>query len=81
MRHHRYHKERITSFLTNFEFNTNSMTQRYVKNKCCSLDDEKMHISCQRYQRLSAKFVDTNKNDEKDKNTQESKINSITVIR
>ena len=33
-----------------------------------------MHISCQRYQRESAMFVEQNKNDKNDKNIQELKI-------
>ena len=64
MKHHRYYKERIASFPTNFELNPKSITQRWLENKFYSLDDEKMHISHQRYQRESARFAELGNNDE-----------------
>ena len=73
MKHHKYYKERIASFVTNFELNPNSVTQRWLENKFYSLDDEKMHISCQRYHRESARFVETNNNNKQNKSTQEPK--------
>ena len=74
MKHHRYYKERIASFLTKFELNPNSITQRWLENKFYSLDDEKMHISRQRYQRESTRFVQPNNDVEQNKNNQEPKI-------
>ena len=71
MKHHKYYKERIASFLTNFELNPNSITQRWLENKFYSLDDEKMHISCQRIHRESARFVQPSNNIEQNKNTQQ----------
>ena len=57
MKHHKYYKERIASFLTNFELNPSCITQRWLENKFYSLDDEKMHISRQRYHKESARFT------------------------
>ena len=74
MKHHKYYKEKIASFLTNFELNPKSITQRWLENKFYSLDDEKMHISRQRIHRESARFVLPSNNNEQNKNTQESKI-------
>ena len=33
MKHHRFYRERISSFLTTFELNPNSITQRWLENK------------------------------------------------
>ena len=33
IKHHKYYKERIALFLTNFELNPNSITQRWLENK------------------------------------------------
>ena len=42
MKHHWYYKERIESFLTTFELNLNSTTQRWIENKFYSLDKERI---------------------------------------
>ena len=43
MKYHRYYKERITSFLTTFELNPSAITQRWIKNKFYSLDEERIN--------------------------------------
>ena len=67
IKHHKYYKERIASFLTNFELNPNSITQRWLENKFYSLDDEKMHISRERFHRESVRFVEPSSNTEQNK--------------
>ena len=42
MKNHRYYKERIVSFLTTFELNSNSITQRWIENKFYTLDEERI---------------------------------------
>ena len=37
MKHHKYYKERIASFLTTFELNPSSISQRWIENKFYSL--------------------------------------------
>ena len=44
MKHHKYYKERIASFLTTFELNPSSISQRWIENKFYSLDEERMHL-------------------------------------
>ena len=79
MQPHRYYKERITSCLTNFELNPNSFNQRWLEPKFYPLDDEKMHVSCQRYQRESAKFIEQITIIEKRKICKKPKYNINTV--
>ena len=62
MKHHEYYKERLSSFLTNFELNPSCITQRWLENKFDSLDYEKMHISGQRYHKESNRFVQQKSN-------------------
>ena len=64
MKHHKYYKEGIASFFINFKFNPNPINQRCIENKFYSFDNEKIHISRQRYQRESARFVELSNNDE-----------------
>ena len=63
MKHHKYNKERIASFLTTFELNPSSISQRWIKNKFYSLDEERMHYfrNSSRFHRESAMFSQTNK--------------------
>ena len=42
MKYHRYYKERIASFLTTFELNSDSITQKWIENKFYSLDEERI---------------------------------------
>ena len=44
MKHYKYYKERIASFLTTFELNPSSILQRWIENKFYSLDEERMHL-------------------------------------
>ena len=41
MKYHRHYKERIVSFLTAFELNKWSITQKWIENKFYSLDKER----------------------------------------
>ena len=42
MKCHRYYKERIFSFLTTFELNSDSITQKWIENNFYSLDEERI---------------------------------------
>ena len=44
MKHNKYYKERIASFLTTFKLNPSSISQRWIENKFYSLDEEQMHL-------------------------------------
>ena len=44
MKYHRCYKERISSFLTAFDLNKNSITQKWIENKFYSVDEERMQI-------------------------------------
>ena len=68
MKHHKYYKERIASFLTTFELNPSSITQRWIENKFYSLDEERMHFfrSSNRFHRENARFTHTNKSSNQD---------------
>ena len=48
MKYHRHYKERIASFLTAFELNKSSITQKWIENKFYSLDEERMNYNRQR---------------------------------
>ena len=63
MKHHKYYKERIASFLTTFELNPSSISQRWIENKFYSLDEERMHFfrNSNRFHRESARFSQTHK--------------------
>ena len=63
MKHHKYYKERIASFLTTFELNPSSISQRWIENKFYSLDEERMHLfrSTNRFQKESARFSHSQK--------------------
>ena len=60
MKFHRYYKERIASFLTIFELNTSSISQKWIENKIYSIDEERMNHHIQRILRENARFVNTN---------------------
>ena len=66
MKYHKYYKERIAAFLTTFELNPSSITQRWIENKFYSLDEERINNFRSRL-RESARFSNTqeknNKND------------------
>ena len=55
MKHHKYYKERIASFLTTFELNTSSISQRWIENKFYSLDEERISNFRQRFNRENAR--------------------------
>ena len=59
MKNHKYDKERIASFLTTFELNSSSITQRWIENKFYSLDEERMHLfrSANRFLKKSARLA------------------------
>ena len=63
MKYHKYYKERIASFLTTFELNPSSISQRWIENKFYSLDEERMHMfrNTHRFRRESARFSNTQK--------------------
>ena len=42
MTHHRYHKERLNTFLTIFELNSDSIIQKWIENKIYFLDEERI---------------------------------------
>ena len=42
MKHHRYDKERIASFLTTYKLNPSAISQRWKENKLYSLDEERI---------------------------------------
>ena len=63
MKHHKYYKERIASFLTTFELNPSSISQRKIENKFFSLDEERIHLfrTTNRFCKDSARFSNTQK--------------------
>ena len=63
MKHHKYYKERIASFLTTFELNPSSISQRRIENKFYSLDEERMYLfrTTNSFHKKSARFSNTQK--------------------
>ena len=63
MKHHKYYKERIASFLTTFELNPSSITQRWIENKFYSLDEERLHLfrTTNRFCRENARYSHSQK--------------------
>ena len=56
MKHHRFYKERIASFLTGFEpTNPSSISQKWIENNFYSLDEDRL-ISFRNKFRESARF-------------------------
>ena len=55
MKHHRFYKERIASFLTTFELNPSSISQKWIENKFYSLDEDRI-ISFKNRFRENARF-------------------------
>ena len=55
MKHHRFYKERIGSFLTAFELNPSSIYQKWIENKFYSLDEDRI-ISFRNKFRESVRF-------------------------
>ncbi len=49
MIHHRFYKGRIASFLRTFELNPSLISQRWIDNKFCSMDEERQHIFRNRF--------------------------------
>ena len=61
MKYYRFYKERITSFLTAFELNSTSISQKWIENKFYSLDEERI-ISFRNKFRENARFsLESNK--------------------
>ena len=60
MKFHRYYKERIASFLTAFELDKNSITQKWIENKFYSMDEERMSFQRQKLFKESARFTSSN---------------------
>ena len=60
MKFHRHYKERIASFLTAFELDKNSITQKWIENKFYSMDEERMSFHRQRLFKESARFTSSN---------------------
>ena len=56
MKHHRFYKERIASFLTTFELNPSSISQRWIENKFYSMDEERLHIFRHRFIKENARI-------------------------
>ena len=63
MKHHKYYKERIASFLTTFELNPSSISQRRIENKFYSLYKERMHLfrTTNRFHKESTRSNNTKK--------------------
>ena len=63
MKHNKYYKERIASFLTTFELKPSSILQRWIENKFYSLDEEQMHLfrSTNRFRKETARFSHSQK--------------------
>ncbi len=61
MRHHKFYKERIAFFLTAFELNFSSISQKWIENKLYSLDEERI-VSFRYKFRENARFsLESNK--------------------
>ena len=68
MKYHRhFYKERIASFLTAFELDKNSITQKWIENKFYSMDEERMSFHRQRLFKESARFTSSNPTQNKTK--------------
>ena len=72
MKYHRHYKERIASFLTAFELNTSSITQKWIENKFYSLDEERMSYNRLKTFRESTRLTSSSSNS-KQTNSQNSK--------
>ena len=60
MKFNKHYKERIASFLTAFELNPSSISQKWIENKFYSMDEERMTYSRIRSFRESARFTTSN---------------------
>ena len=72
MKHHRFYKERIASFLTAFELNPSSISQKWIENKFYSLDEDRL-ISLRNKFRESARFS----HDQHIRNKNQSSSNTV----
>ena len=62
MKYHRFYKERIASFLTTFELNPSSISQRWIENKFYSMDEERLHMFRSIFIRENARVSISDKN-------------------
>ena len=60
MKFNKHYKERIASFLTAFELNPSSISQKWIENKFYSMDEERMTYNRIRSFRESARFTTSN---------------------
>ena len=61
MKHHRSYKERIASFLTTFELNSSSISQRWIENKFYCMDEERIHMFRNRFVKENTRMSSSNK--------------------
>ena len=78
MKYHRHYKERIASFLTAFELDKNSITQKWIENKFYSMDEERMSFHRQRIFKEPARF--TNSHNKSDSHNKRNKYQSNDKI-
>ena len=78
MKYHKYYKERIAAFLTTFELNPSSITQRWIENKFYSLDEERINNFRNRL-RESARFSNTQERN--NKNERPTRNDNNTTLR
>ena len=60
MKFYRYYNERIALFLTIFELNSSSISQKWIENKFDSMDKERRNYDRQKVFRESTRFVNAN---------------------
>ena len=77
-KHHIYYKERIASFLTTFELNPSTISQRWIENKFYSMDEERMQIHRFKFTRESARFSSSSGNKQRDNFTRKPSKNSLS---
>ena len=70
MKHHKYYRSRIASFLTQFELNPNAFNQRWLENKFYALDEERiLHSKLGIKQTAQCRFISSNNTSKNSKNT------------
>jgi len=79
MKFHRHYKERIASFLTAFELDKNSITQKWIENKFYSMDEERMSFHRQRLFKESARFTSSNSTQQNNSNKKRENSNKKII--
>ncbi len=80
MKYHIYYKERIASFITAFELNTSSITQKWIENKFYSMDEERMTYNRMKNYREKARFTTSNQK-QNNPHSQKGKIPNKKTMR